>query len=93
MDPIYAKSEDVVFRKIADEFVLVPIRQKAVDLKSVYTLNDTGAFVWEQIDGKRTVGEIQGRLLEEFDAEPAGTRADITALLSTFENLQLIKKA
>ena len=27
-------------------------------MNSVYTLNETGAFIWEQIDGKRNVEEI-----------------------------------
>jgi len=92
MNPVYARSEDVVFRKIADEFVLVPIRQKAVDLKSVYTLNDTGAFVWELIDGKKTAGEIEKLVLAEFDADPAAVAADTAEIISQWESLRLISR-
>jgi len=45
MDTVYSKNPEIVFRRIADEFILVPIRQKAVDLKSIYTLNETAAFI------------------------------------------------
>ncbi|MFZ6016559.1 MAG: PqqD family protein [Nitrospirota bacterium] len=54
LEKVYKKSDSIVFRKIADEFILVPIRQKVVDLKSIYTLNEVSAFIWELIDGKKT---------------------------------------
>ena len=32
LDKVYSKSDSIVFRKIADEFILVPIRQKGLGL-------------------------------------------------------------
>ena len=90
MDKVYSKNPDVVFRKIADEFVLVPIRQKAVDLKSIYTLNEVGAFIWELIDGVKTTAQIRDRVVEDFEVDPFGAEADITEILSQLESLSLI---
>ena len=64
---IYRKSESVVFRKIGDECILVPIRQGVGDLDSIYTLNRTAARIWELLDGKRSVVEISELLAEEYD--------------------------
>ena len=90
---VYNKSEDVVFRKIADEFVLVPIRQKAVDLKSIYTLNETGAFIWEMVDGSKTVSEIKERIVRDFEADPASAESDTREILSQLEALTFIQRA
>jgi len=63
----YQKSPFVVFRKIVDEYVLVPIRKNVGDLESIYTLNEVGAEIWEQIDGKATLKQIQDSLTDKFD--------------------------
>jgi len=93
MTKIYSKNPDVVFRKIADEFILVPIRQKAVDLKSVYTLNEAGAFIWEQIDGSKPASQIKDRLAEEFEVEASQAESDVESLLSQLETLTFIRPA
>jgi hypothetical protein len=93
MTKIYSKNPDVVFRKIADEFILVPVRQKAVDLKSVYTLNEAGAFIWEHIDGSRSVSQIKDNLAEEFEVEASQAEYDVANLLSQLEALTFIRPA
>jgi hypothetical protein len=93
LNTVYIKSLDVVYRKIADEFVLVPIRQKAVDLKSIFTLNEPGAFIWEQLDGSNSILQIKEKLMEEYDVESPEAESDTTDILSQLENLSFIKKA
>ncbi|MGE5307784.1 MAG: PqqD family protein [Deltaproteobacteria bacterium] len=92
MSEIYTKDPDVIFRKIADEFILVPIRQKAVDLRSVFTLNETGAFIWELIDSTRSLSQIRDKVAEEFDVDPKAAQADVSSLISQLEGLKLIRK-
>jgi len=71
---IYAKNPDIVFRKIADEVILVPIKNNVRDLESIYTLNEVGARIWELVDGKRDVQQIRDVVANEFEvsAEEAG---------------------
>lgn len=89
---VYSKNPDVIFRKIADEFILVPIRQKAVDLKSIYTLNEVAAFIWGLIDGNRDASKIKEKISEEFMADPSVVESDATAILSQLEALTFIRK-
>lgn len=92
MDVIYSKNPDIIFRKIADEFILVPIRQKAVDLKCVYTLNQTAAFLWELIDSRQSVAQISDKFAAEFEVEPRQAQADVAEIFSQLESLSLIQK-
>lgn len=93
MTAVYSRNPDVVFRKIADEFILVPIRQKVVDLKSVFTMNEAAAFIWEQIDGTRNVTEIKDKIAETFEVEARQAEADVSEIISQLEALSLIQKA
>jgi hypothetical protein len=92
MDSVYRRNPDVIFRKIADEFVLVPIRQKAVDLKSIFTLNETGAFIWGFCDGSTSVSQIKDKLIEQFEVEPRQAQDDIRQIVSHLEGLGLLQK-
>jgi hypothetical protein len=92
MNEVYSKNPDVVFRQIADEFILVPIRQKVVDLKSIYTLNEVAAFIWGQIDGKKDLAQIRSKVLEAFEADVPQVASDTEEIFLQWESLGLIQK-
>lgn len=74
---VLSHSPSVVTRKTGSEYVLVPIANNIADMNSVYTLNETGAFIWELIDGKRDVDELISELTKEYDIDAASAEADV----------------
>jgi hypothetical protein len=90
LDKVYSKSNSIVFRKIADEFILVPIRQNAGDLESIYTLNETAARIWELIDGKIKVEEIKDKIVEGFEVTPEKAEKDLMEHLQQLEEIKAI---
>ncbi len=90
LDKVYSKSDSIVFRKIADEFILVPIRQNVGDLESIYTLNETAARIWELIDGKKKVKKIKEKIVEEFEVTPEEAEKDIVEHLMQLEEIKAI---
>lgn len=90
MGKCYQKDPNMVSRRIADEFILVPIRQNAGDLESIYTLNETAARIWELIDGKMKVEEIKEKLIEEFEVSPEEAEKDIIEHLQQLEEIKAI---
>ena len=81
------KDPNIVSRKIADEVILVPIRQNVGDLESVFTLNEVGAFIWEQIDGRRQVKEIKEMIVEEFDVGEEEAEKDLIEFIQQLEEI------
>ena len=67
LDKIYKKNENFVFRKIENETILVPIKDNVGDMGSIYNLNEVAAFVWEQLDGKKSLRDIKHCLSEEYE--------------------------
>jgi len=78
---IPSHSPRVVFRRIDEECLLIPITDNIADMDSLYRLNDTGAFIWELIDGKRDIKDITARMAEEFDVDLAEAEKDIMLFL------------
>ncbi len=91
LDKVYKKSDSIVSRKIADEFILVPIRQNVGDLESISTLNEVAARIWELIDGKMKVREIKDKIIEEFEVTPQQAEKDIIEYLKQLEKIEAVK--
>ncbi|MFQ6082425.1 MAG: PqqD family protein [Candidatus Aminicenantia bacterium] len=90
LEKVYKKSDSIVFRKIAGEFILVPIRQNIGDLESIYTLSEVAARIWELIDGKMKVREIKERIIGEFEVTPEEAEKDIAEYLQQLEEIKAI---
>ena len=89
-DKVYKKCDSIVSRKIADEFILVPIKQNVGDLGSIYTLNEVAARIWELIDGKTKVREIKDTIVGEFEVKPEKAEKDLLEHLQQLEKIKAI---
>lgn len=78
---ILSHSPSIVTRKTGNEYVLVPIANNIADMHSVFTLNETGAFIWEQINGERSVEEIIDLLTAEYDIDNEKASSDVFAFI------------
>lgn len=92
LDKRYQKNPDLVFRKIADEVILVPIRQNVGDLDSIYTLNKVATRIWELTDGKMKVKDIKDKIVEEFEINSEEAEEDLIELLQNLEKIEGIKE-
>lgn len=92
LDKCYRKNPDIAFRKVAGEFILVPIRRNVRDLESIYTLNEVATRVWDLIDGKRTGRQISEVIGGEFDVEPKQAEIDVCELLQNLHEIGGVRK-
>lgn len=81
----------MVFRKVADEFILVPIRRKTGDLQSIYAMDEVAGRIWELIDGQRRVGDIRDAIVEEFEVGVERAEKDLVALLRQLEEISAVQ--
>jgi methyltransferase-like protein len=88
---ILSHSPSVVTRKTGNEYVLVPITNNIADMNSVYTLNESGAFIWEQIDGKRNIEEIISLLTEEYDIDNKKAEDDVFIFIGNLRKYLIIE--
>jgi hypothetical protein len=85
------KKNDYITRGIAGETIIVPIRNRAGDLDSIYTLNELGTSIWQLIDGKTNVNQIVEGICQDYDIAPDVALKDILDYLQSLEDAGLIE--
>lgn len=90
-DAVYKHSHDIVTRKTGNEYVLVPLAGNIADMNSVYTLNETGAFIWEQIDGKKNLGMILDLVVDEFETDRERAESDLNDFIGKLTEWKAIR--
>lgn len=79
-----------VLRDICDSFVVVAAGALAEEFNGMIKLNETGAFLWKQLQEERTKEQLVAALLVEYDVdEETATRGvnDFTEHLREYELL------
>jgi len=86
------RSSSVVTRKTGRECVLVPVTNNIADMNSVYTLNETGAFLWELIDGENNIEDMIEALIREYDIDEETATADVFEFINEMNKYLIISK-
>ena len=67
-----------LIRQIAGQYVALPTGDD-LDLNMMITLNETGAFLWEQLQTQTEEPDLVAALLREYDVEEATAAACVSA--------------
>lgn len=59
--------EGFVVRKIANQYMAVPVGSRAKELHGMIGLNETAAFLWELLKEDRTEEALAALLYEEYE--------------------------
>lgn len=90
LDQSFAAAPAIVGRKVAGEFVLVPVVRHAADIRSIFVLNEVGSTVWNALKKPSTGHEIVGRVAQEFDASKDDIAADVESFLIELKEAGLV---
>ena len=90
---IYCKKEESVTRRIADETLLIPIRSHLADMQNIFALESQVAeYIWQRLDGKRTLEEIHRGITTEFEVEKGHAGSDLQEFISQLLEAGLIEE-
>jgi hypothetical protein len=84
--------DNLVTRQIVGETIIVPISGELANLQDVFTLNPTGAFVWQRLDGNTNLGAIRDQMTEEFDVRKKMAWQDLAELVEALHEAGLVEK-
>ncbi len=80
----YTREPGVIARRIAGETILVPARRRASEM-ALFTLNEIGTFIWEQMDGRTSADRIVAAIVDRFEVESDRAAADLEAFLAELQ--------
>jgi hypothetical protein len=81
LERTYRKTDLFVSRRIAEEAVLVPLRQHKGDYDHIYSLNETAACAWSLLDGNRTLTSIVKQIVTDYEVEEAEAAQEVIGLV------------
>lgn len=74
-----------LLRNVAGVHLVVPIAERVIEFKGMMTLNETGAFLWQNLLEDRTREELLSSLLEEFEVDKETAFKDIEEFIEKLE--------
>jgi hypothetical protein len=89
---VFRRRDNLVTREIAGETIVVPISGELADLQRVYSLNPTGAFIWQHVNGDNTLDAIHRALVKDFKIGEKDAWADLAELVAELAQAALIEK-
>jgi hypothetical protein len=92
LSDVFARSDRIVGRRIAGEYVLVPLVGRGADADFIYTLNRVAAAMWESLDGKATGNDVVGLVVERFEVDAARAERDYLELMETLESIEVVRR-
>ena len=93
MNHTYKKKDDIVYRKVAGETILVPIKGRLADMQRIFALNPIGEFIWNKLDGSRSRQQISADIQSSFDVAREVADADLEAFIAELLREGLIEGA
>jgi hypothetical protein len=74
---VFIRNSDVISRKIAGELFLVPVKGKMADMDNIFTLTAVAEYIWDRLDGRKSLNEILNDVVDRFDVEHEQAESDI----------------
>lgn len=80
-----------MLREVAGNNVVVAIGKATVDFNGLISLNDTGAFLWKQLEKGADQDDLLSSVLDEYDIDEADAKADIAEFIEKLKGADLLE--
>ncbi len=91
MNTTFRKKENIVTRLIAGETLLVPIYGELANMEKIFTLDPVATFIWEHLDGNKSLKEIRDGVLNAFDVKKEQADMDISEFIDELVKADLVE--
>jgi hypothetical protein len=76
-----------VTREVGNELVLVPLTGNVEQMNELFTMNETGKFIWENIDEQSTVDDLTEKMVDTFEVSPEIAKRDLIGFLERISKM------
>lgn len=83
--------DDFALRKVADSYVVVPVNSLTLDFNGVINLNETGAFLFEQLQKGIEKEELVEKMFDEYDVTREKASADIDLFINKLKDADVFE--
>ena len=82
--------DDFLMKNIADEFVVIPRGNIALNFNATLVFNQTGAFLWKKMNDFTSVNDLADLLVQEYKIDKELAMIDVEKFVSKLKNNDLL---
>lgn len=83
--------DGLILGQIAGEYVVLPSGDD-LDLSVMTTLNETGKFIWEQLETETNQEQVVGAILKEYDIDREAAEAHVAAFVKKLRDFGFLEE-
>lgn len=87
---LWSRQSDVVTRWVANEFVIIPLKRAKADFQKIFSLNEAGIFLWEQLQSPKNQEELVLALTTNFAVSEQQAQQDVINFLTQLQARNLV---
>ena len=80
-----------LLRQVGEQTVVVAVGEESRNFNGIIRLNDTGRFLWENLQKDITEKELVRIMLLEYDIDGATAEADVADFIETLKEADLLE--
>jgi hypothetical protein len=93
LNSTFRKKKEIVTRRIAGETLLVPVYGDLANMERIFALDPVAEFIWEQLDGEKSLKDIRDGVLGAFDVKEEKAETDMFEFIEELLKADLIEQA
>ena len=80
-------------QSVCGEYIIVPAGSENVDYSKIISLNETAAYLWENVVTKDsfTIDDMTALLLAEYEVEENVAREDCEMIVECWKEMELVE--
>lgn len=82
--------EEYILQNIADKWVVIDTNARSVNFNRILSLNNSGKFLWEQLEQGATFDELVNALTESFGIDEDLARKDVEKFIRELKDLECV---
>ena len=76
-----------VARQVGNELIIVPLAGNVAQMNALFTLNETGKFIWENISAESSLDNLADAMTGEFEIDSETAQRDIEIFLNKLKSI------
>lgn len=83
-------SNQFILRQIAGEYIIIPCGKTTLTFNGMITVNEQGAFLWNQLKEEISESELVDAVLAEYEIDRPTAQADVAEFLEILRQKRIL---
>lgn len=83
-------NNNYVLREIAGDYIIVPIGENVKNFNGLIVVNETGKFIWENLNKEVEEDRLISLILEEYEVDEETATKDVREFISILKNNNIL---